>query len=379
MLIDVQKGVRKMKKLILLGLATAMSAAGGLTISKSINAEREEKDARIIVQLDSPLGNKTAKRLHNEQSAVINSIRNEVTTNYTISSRFTNVLNAFAMQVNSKHVSHIRNLPGVKKVVYDTYREVSSTESDLAKRTSTKIEVATENLSKETMNVPDGTNEGEGTLIAILDSSFMIHATSPEKDPIIKDLNDATHATFTALDDSLSVKYTRDEIKAVINHTEGFHGHDDDTHDTYLNNKVPFFYDYGGVVTLKSSSDDRHPGEEDYDVYTEGSEHGNHVASIAAGNDPLYKGIAPKAQLACMKVFTASTYYAQVQDDSGTISNQKVISVGAYDECILKAFRVCLKHKRSSKKDFYIFLAYYYNYYYTSWQAYFCSYYELII
>lgn len=331
-----------MKRKLVLGIAALMAVGVTAAIGKTSAYDREARDARIIVQLDSPFENKSEQRILNEQRAVISNIRNEVTYNYKVSSHFSHVLNAFTMEVNSKHVSKIRNLPGIKKVVYDTYREVSSSESDLQRREAVKVETAIDNISKETMNIPDGTKEGEGTLIAILDSSFMVHATSPEKDPLIKDLNDATHATYTALDDDVSVKYTQAGIKAVIDAAgSSFHGKYDATHSTYLNNKVPFYYDYGGDVELASTDEDRHPGPCDYDVYTEGSDHGNHVASIAAGNDPLYKGIAPKAQLALMKVFTATTYYQETQDEDGNTTKQKVISVGAYDECILKAFEDC--------------------------------------
>ena len=330
-----------MKKVLTLGIAALMAVGLGAAIGKSLINDREVKDARIIVQVDSTFRNKTERRIFNEQNAVIDSIHNEVTTNYTITSRFSHVLNAFTMNVNSKHVSKIRNLPGVKKVVYDNYREFTTTEADLARKEATKVVTATENISKETMNVPDNTNEGEGTLIAILDSSFMVHANSPAKDPTIPDVVDFTHAAFTALDNEVNVKYTQEGIKSVIDAAEKFYGKYDETHSTYLNNKVPFYYDYGGDVELVDPNDDRHPGPADYDVYTEGSDHGNHVASIAAGNDPLYKGIARKAQLALMKVFTATTYYVDAADADGNVVKKKMISVGAYDECILKAFEDC--------------------------------------
>ena len=331
-----------MKKILVLGIATLMAVGVGAAIGKTIAYDREARDARIIVQLDSPFENKSEQRVLNEQRAIISNIRNEVTYNVKVNSHFSRVLNAFTMEVNSKYVSKIRNIPGVKRVEYDTYHEVSSTESDLLRRNANPIDTPTTNISRETMNIPDGTNEGEGTLIAILDSSFMIHASSPATDPLIPGFDDVTHAAFTALDDGVSVKYTQEGIKAVIDAAGNtFNGKYDATHSTYLNNKVPFYYDYGGDVSLKSPNDDRHPGECDYDVYTEGSDHGNHVASIAAGNDPMYKGIAPKAQLALMKVFTATTYYQQAQDENGNIVNKKVISVGAYDECILKAFEDC--------------------------------------
>ncbi|MCR5185301.1 MAG: S8 family serine peptidase [Bacilli bacterium] len=327
-----------MKKFLLLGITALMSAGAGLALSKTANVEKEELNANIIVQLKSPLANKTSKKLLAEQSAVISNIHNEITTSYEIGSRFTNVLNAFQMKVNASHVSAIRNLPGVKTVEYNTYREVSTTAESLIKRDAVTPTKVFENISAETMNIPSGTNEGEGTLIAILDSSFMIHANSPVNNPLIPGINDLTHTAFTAMDSSIEVKYTQESIKAVIDGAEHFNGKYDDTHSTYLNNKVPFYYDYGGDIEVEDPYDDNNPDPgPDYDVYTEGSDHGNHVASIAAGNDPYYKGIAPKAQLALMKVFTATTYYQDVTDEEGNTKRQKVISVGAMDDRIFKA------------------------------------------
>ena len=327
-----------MKKFLLLGITALMSAGAGLALSRTANVEKEELNANIIVQLKSPLANKTSKRLLAEQSVLISNIHNEITTSYEIGARYTNVLNAFSMKVNASHVSAIRNLPGVKNVEYNTYREVSNSLDLGFRKEAVKPTKVFENISAKTMNIPSGTKEGEGTLIAILDSSFMIHANSPTRDPLIPGVVDLTHTAFTAMDPSVEVKYTQESIKAVIDGAEHFNGKYDDTHSTYFNNKVPFYYDYGGDIAVEDPyADDNPEAEPDYDVYTEGSDHGNHVASIAAGNDPYYKGIAPKAQLALMKVFTATTYYQETQDEDGNTKRQKVISVGAMDDRIFSA------------------------------------------
>ncbi len=334
-----------MKKFLLLGITALMSAGAGLALSKTANVEKEELNANIIVQLKSPLANKSTKKLLAEQSALISDIHNEVTTSYEIGSRYTNVLNAFSMRVNAAHVSQIRNLPGVKRVEYNREHVFTSNESDLITRDSTKITEETENISKKTMGIPDDTNEGEGTLIAILDTGFMVHATTDPNDqaPIYKDFNDETHAAFTALGNDVTVKYSEAGIKTVIDGAEHFNGKATGDETTYLNSKVPFYYDYGGDVALKGASSKRDaPGTPDTDVYTEASDHGNHVATIAAGNDPFYKGIAPKAQLALMKVFTSWHYYDKETGDDGTEKITKVTITSAFDSCILSAFEDCM-------------------------------------
>ena len=312
------------KNIVLLSVAAIMAFASSASSLKNNNVVKEELNTRIIVQLDSNLANKSREQIINEQNEVIRSIRSTISNQLKVDTRFTNAVNAFVLDVNSAHVSAIRNVPGVKDVNYDKIHSVTYKENDLAPiRNAIVTETATDNISKETMEIEDGTKEGEGTLIAILDSSFMINATYTDDDKT--EWTNVTHACYTALDSSVSVKYTQESIKAVIDANSSFHGKYDATHSTYFNNKVPFFYDYGGDYT----GDREGAGEEDYDVFTIGSDHGNHVASIAAGNDPLYKGIAPKAQLALMKVFTVS------MGASG-------YSVGAYDTALLKALEDCV-------------------------------------
>ena len=76
-----------------------------------------------------------------------------------------------------------------------------------------------------------------------------------------------------------------------------------------------------------------------YDVHSELSYHGSHVSSITAANAPEYKGIAPKAQLALMKVFT--DYNAKGLGEKLGLSNR----TGAYDTSILDALEDCIKLK----------------------------------
>ena len=311
------------KNIVLLSVAAIMAFASSASSLKNNNVVKEELDTRIIVELKGNIANKSREQLINQQNEVISSIRSTVSNQFKVDARFTTAVNAFVLDVNSSHVSAIRNVPGVRDVNYDKIHSVTYKENDyLPIRNAVVTETATNNISRKTMEIEDGTKEGEGTLIAILDSSFMINATYTDDDKT--EWSNVTHACYTDLDSSVNVKYTQESIKAVIDANSSFHGKYDATHSTYYNAKVPFFYDYGGDY----SGDRDGAGQEDYDVFSIGSDHGNHVASIAAGNDPLYKGIAPKAQLALMKVFTVSL------GESG-------YSVGAYDTAVLKALEDC--------------------------------------
>ena len=319
-------------KFILIGVAAMMAIVCGASIGQNLTNEKEARDTKIIVQLNKTLANKTEKTIINEQNVVINRIRQEVTNNFDVEDRYVKAVNGFVMNVNAKHVSKIREIVGVQDVNYNATHFVQTTEADLAKKNAIVIDSPTVNISKDTMNVPNDTKEGEGTLIAILDTGFMIHASYKDDNEV--EYKDVYHAAYTPLADDVSLKYTQESIKAKIDAAgQKFHGKYDETHSTYFNNKVPFFYDYGGDIYQTT---DERPDREvnpDYDVFDVYNDHGNHVASIAAGNDPQYQGIAPKAQLALMKVFTPI-----INMTGETVTS----STGATDVAILAAFEDCV-------------------------------------
>ena len=232
------------KNIVLLSVAAIMAFASSASSLKNNNFVKEELDTRIIVQLDAKLANKSREQVISEQNTVIQAIRSNVSNQFKVDSRFTTAVNAFVLDVNASHVSAIRNIPGVKDVNYDKIHSVTYNENDLLPiRNAVVTETETNNISKATMEIEDGTKEGEGTLIAILDSSFMINATYTDDDQ--NEWTNGTHACYTALDSSVNVKYTQESITAVIDADVNFHGRYDATHSTYFNNKVPFFYDYG--------------------------------------------------------------------------------------------------------------------------------------
>jgi len=312
------------RKTVLLGVAAVMAVGCGIALSKSINIVQEERDATIILQLKADVKEKNAAQIKASQDNVLARIRTGVTNNIEVVDRFSNAINAITLKVNAKYVTQIRNVQGVKTVEYDNFTVVEYTDNEMVSVRANVIDVETENISKGTMDIPSDNNGGEGTTIAILDSSFMVNATYTDDDGV--KWTNVTHAAYTDLDENVSIKFTQNSIQDIISNNPSFHGKRDATHSTYLNRKVPFYYDYGGDLGL-DADDDTEP-QEDYNVFTIGSDHGNHVASIAGGNDPLYKGIAPKAQLLLMKVFT-------VQQVSGGYS------VGARDTCLIKAFEDC--------------------------------------
>jgi len=125
---------------------------------------------------------------------------------------------------------------------------------------------------KDLVHRTDDPHAGEGTLIAVLDSCF-----------------DVTHPVFT-LPEEVQPVLTKDTLAAAAEKTFAFRMEGKTADDLYVNEKIPFAYDYHGMDTLVSGF----------------SAHGTHVAASAAGSDAgkgRMNGTAPGAQLLLMKVF----------------------------------------------------------------------------
>ena len=300
-----------MKKLALLGLSVAALSLGGLSQLQNVNKEAEARDATIIVKLKGDVTKSSYDAIINKQNAVLNQISSTITSNYRVKNRYSNALNGFVLEVPSAYVSSIRYLDSVDKVNYNNLIAEDAINND---GFNYEIKVnANSTASAKTMEKPEGTEEGHGTFIAILDNGFYISTA--------ENGTQTYHNVFKPLPNEDAI-VTQASLKTKIDAASKFNGKYDATHSTYYNSKVPFYYDYGG--------DKQGTVNPDYDVYAEGQDHGTHVASIAGGNAGTeYQGVAPKAQLALMKVFT--TY----------MSGQSYKS-GAYPAAVLAALEDCL-------------------------------------
>ena len=303
-----------MKKVALLALATCALALGGLAGLKSMNAIKEERDATIIVKMKSKVENVSQESLLAKQNSLLQEISSTITSNYRVINRYSNIFNGFAIEVPSSYVSQIRRLSRVDKV---NYNNLLAEETSCNDGVNYEIQLGSSNgtASSATMEKPEGTNDGAGTFIAILDTGFYIQTGDNG--------TQTYHHVFAPLSNPADAVVTQASLKAKIDAAgSSFHGKYDATHSTYYNNKVPFYYDYGG--------DKQGATNPDFDVYAEGQDHGTHVASIAGGNaGSEYEGIAPRSQMALMKVFT--TY----------MSGSNYAS-GAYANAVLNALEDCL-------------------------------------
>ena len=258
-----------------------------------------ENKARVGVSVSKRNGNAVTR----------NKIKRQINSNVVKDRNFTILNNAFVIKANKSDKEAILDIPGVKEVTEDGQHVVKQTEgaggftiSVNGDPSGSGIDLS-QNASAITMKKPDNTNDGEGTLIAVLDNEFYLRGEHKENGVTVPAYN---HVTFTDLDKSVHTRipnFTQMKKRAANTYAIKKQISTADLGEEgslYFNRKVPFYYDYAGDSYNGSSSG----AVEDFDVESKIDLHGSHVASIAAGNDPDYKGIAPKAQLALMKVFT---------------------------------------------------------------------------
>ncbi len=342
------------KSRLLCGVIATMSLG---TIGASTGAikavEALEPDTRVIVKLDKDINEISSEEAISKQENLLSRIRYSVNPKTELINHFTVLNNAMTLNVNQSDVAKIEKLAGVEHVYKDNFvvRKNKGQGVTFTLKANNNSEIdQNENVSARTMRKPgydDGTEnilpgstyDGEGTVIAILDNEFYFRGKTSTSEAW-------HHEVFDPLDDSVKVRFAPGYIRGSL--TVRLNAVRDKSKNVqrpgikldkpgeegslYFNNKVPFYFDYGGSTKTGNSTD----ATPDFDVHSDVDYHGSHVASITAANAPEYKGIAPKAQLACMKVFTE--YRADdIAKDLGLGDSD-----GAYDSCILMALEDCL-------------------------------------
>jgi len=322
-----------LKNFILIGLFSGAMLAGQVSeIAKESNRTFLTADTNIIVTLKGDPSYCSRETVLSLQNSLVNQIKTLSSSEVIINERYTNVINAMSLKVNAGVVAQIRNYASVRDVDYSKFHRISDRLDGAVSTTMSipSLDKDAINHSANSMNVPKENNGGEGVTIAVLDTGFFLNGYYyDENDQII---DNATHEIYGDLGSEVNVAIEdAAAVHSLVDAAPGFHGKYDADHSTFFSRKVPFYYDYGGDLDNVTDYYNGVLPDPDYDVFAFGADHGNHVASIALGNAPHFKGIAPKAQLLAMKVFTVA-YPTEEEAEQGYSMTE-----GAYDEPILNA------------------------------------------
>ncbi len=116
--------------------------------------------------------------------------------------------------------------------------------------------------------------DGSGMVVAVLDTGL-----------------DSNHTAFSPKNfTSEKLGLTYKDVASLVDDTAASELLDGLTvDDVYINDKVPFGFDYA---------------DNDPDVYSTHNNHGTHVSGVIVGNDDTIRGVAPNAQLVSMKIFS---------------------------------------------------------------------------
>jgi lactocepin len=222
---------------------------------------------------------------------------------------YNQVFNGMAVEATAAEIEAIKNMSGVTGV-YES-KSYAVDEPEAATSEPEAVYDLGDNINADTLrdemnSLSENSGDGEGTVIAIVDSEF-----------------DINHEAFTLTDNS-NIKITKKSLSSLLS---GLSIGDLTTNQVYQNEKIPFVYNY--VNKNKDVTD-----------YDSAYIHGTHVSGIAAGNSDTLKGVAPNAQLVLMKItddygnFLETAILAAVNDAIKLKADAINLSLGAsYANC----------------------------------------------
>lgn len=261
-------------------------------------------NSSIATYLSTSAGRKALYKIEKSQSDFLTKLKISGI-DYKVVNTYSTIMNGLTIKVDTTKLSQIKAISGVESVVvsdYYAYPEEVSAETTSGSSTtqadgsavSNPNNVYTTGIYDSSKYVADGI-DGSGMTVAILDTGLDYAHSAFQTMPSALGLTKSQLTNFLASKD-----FTSESLSAA-------RGNIIDADDLYVNDKVPFAYDYA---------------DSDADVYPSYSNHGTHVAGIVGGSDTSYTnsdgeiatdaegnnipfiGVAPNSQLVICKVFT---------------------------------------------------------------------------
>ena len=265
----------------------------------SNDGEEETIDTRTLA-----LAQEAVQEMQQEVKTEVAALSADV--NLKDSESFSLLINAFTVKVPYGEIARIRGLDGVKNAFVEGYFTVPVTQPGYELYTDYSSGMIGLNET-ELLGLT-----GSGTLIAVLDTGI-----------------DYDHEAFATAPEG-SLRYTQAQMKALVTEKaklfragtqEGWDSGlqqpiyaDVNVNQIRMSDKIIYSFDYANS---------------DYDATADNSNHGVHVSGIAAGHtvksgETTFRGVAPDAQLAEMKVF-----------DSWSGQCQTTTLLAALEDCVL--------------------------------------------
>ncbi len=287
-----------------------------VTLSGKTIIERSGNSA-VSDYLDTFSGERAKSEIQMEQSAFLQALTKKGIA-YELEHTYSKVINAVAIKMDTKYVSAVKEMKGVKSAVITTAFAAPQTADTQAVHNDV-VTNETEVYQTGIYNPGENAQYGEGMVVAVLDTGL-----------------DYTHPAFQGFEsDNVNIKWTRDgKIKGALEAGDLIaleRSGSLEVADVYMSDKVPFAYDYA---------------DDDPDVYPSYSNHGTHVAGIIGGyhkdsetdagytdkdGNPVhedFKGVVPDVQLMICKVFTDDL---DDKDLGGAVSED---IVAALEDCV---------------------------------------------
>lgn len=272
-----------------------------VTLEQAPIIDRVRSNSTVKEYLSSPAGASTQNAIKTSQKRFLSEL-SKAGVKHTLVNSYNTVTNSVVLNVKGADITKITGVSSVKSVVmssYYDYPEAADTSSEKSSAASNPNDVYKTGIydsSDYVKGLTDlGTIDGGEVTIAILDTGL-----------------DYTHEAFNVMPAKEVLDKT--DVADLLTSTKAYslsaaNGETISENDLYINKKVPFAYDYA---------------DKDANVYPSYSQHGTHVAGIAAGNGPSdpsdpgfgytdkdgnkvneqFVGVAPNAQLVICKVFT---------------------------------------------------------------------------
>lgn len=220
-----------------------------------------------------------ARKIQKEQNSTISSIEKTVDddSELTVLYQYSTVMNGFAVRVKYGELKNIKELSNVKAAYVAPVFDRPEPIDDKQMSSSGKM------IHADT--TWDLNLKGEDTVVAILDTGL-----------------DTKHDAFQTAPSKTRV--TSDMVQSVID-TKTLNADITKASSVYVNEKVPYAYDYADV------DPDVNPTDKSL---ANGNSHGTHVAGTVAAKSTEVTGVAPEAQLMVMKVFPDASSGAATED-----------------------------------------------------------------